>query len=210
MWSVPWTGSLQVHYWLKNTIRCRSPLSNWLGTHCFWPAGLGLVIFSEGQERSYQTFIIYSWERRKALKIQQAVSKSLQDTDEGEMDAWALLSAGRLMDNDSRILLAHTFVSVLRYRKKLQIWTWKDINNSETLNLYGPVMPFLLTVNTVIFLRLDTWYKGFVSPWRPSVLIWYNATINTLLIVGEIFPHRLLLCRAGMKYLYNVTWWNSI
>lgn len=46
-----------------------------------WPGGLGSAIFSEGRGRANQTFIIHSWERRKALKIQQAATKSLPDTD---------------------------------------------------------------------------------------------------------------------------------
>lgn len=55
----------------------------------------------------YQTFIIHSWERRKALKIQQSSSKSLPDIDKDGMDVCVLFSAGSLMDKDACILLAH-------------------------------------------------------------------------------------------------------
>lgn len=112
----------------------------------------GLVIFSSGHGRSYQTFIVHSWERRKTLKIQQAAIKSLQDTVKDEMDICVCLCVCvSLCFLSSWIGLqgfcSDSVVSVAVCRQAAQKHTWRDFNNSKTLNPSGfyktsnPVMP---------------------------------------------------------------------
>lgn len=51
-----------------------------------------MILFSKGHWRSYQTFIIHSWERRMPLKIQHGAPRSLPDTDKDEMDVSVCVS----------------------------------------------------------------------------------------------------------------------